>query len=380
LFFLNKKEKEQDMKEQIFPLSPPSRLTWNHLPDLLVNAEHNIRVDHPESSLPTLNPQPGESVTARKERLRRLTFVRIVQKISKQDIVGKEYAIQYLRHKFRRNCKKNSLINMEISLRFFLTELQIKGRTLEAINREDIEAFIEHEQDRGLSVGCVHSRLKMIYSFVGYLVEMKVVDAAVLTQKLRLKLPESLPRAIDPEDLKILFSVMKNTRDRAIFLMLLRTGMRIGELLDLRVSDIYLPENKVLIYEGEKNARGRVVYFSDDAEQALMAWLGKRDPHEEMLFYGYKATLSYGMAYLRFRKCLEAADLSHKGYTIHCLRHTYASELLNAGLRLEVLQQLLGHSSLEVTRQYARLTDRTRETEYFRAMTVIERGEINGHY
>ena len=235
------------MKEQIFPLSPPSRLTWNHLPDLLVNAEHNIRVDHPESSLPTLNPQPGESVTARKERLRRLTFVRIVQKISKQDIVGKEYAIQYLRHKFRRNCKKNSLINMEISLRFFLTELQIKGRTLEAINREDIEAFIEHEQDRGLSVGCVHSRLKMIYSFVGYLVEMKVVDAAVLTKKLRLKLPESLPRAIDPEDLKILFSVMKNTRDRAIFLMLLRTGMRIGELLDLRVSDIYLPENKVLI-------------------------------------------------------------------------------------------------------------------------------------
>ena len=220
----------------------------------------------------------------------------------------------------------------------------------------------------------------MLYTFVGYLVEKQVVEADILTKKIKIKLPESLPRAIDPEDLKALFSCMQDIRDRALFLTLLRTGMRIGELLDLRVADVHLDEQKILIYEGEKNSRGRVVYFSDDAEQALMAWLDKRDPQKEMLFYGYKTTLSYGIAYLRFRKCLEAAGLSHKSYTIHCLRHTYASELLNAGLRLEILQELLGHSSLEVTRQYARLTDRTRETEYFRAMTVIERGEIDGHY
>ncbi len=68
------------------------------------------------------------------------------------------------------------------------------------------------------------------------------------------------------------------------------------------------------------------------------------------------------------------------GYTIHCLRHTFASELLNAGMRLECLQPLLGHASLEVTRRYARLTDRTREEEYFRAMAIIEKGVTGGHY
>jgi integrase/recombinase XerD len=371
LFFLNKKEKEQDMKEQIFP-TPPSRLTWNHLQD--------FQVDRPKASPPTSYSQSIKSVAARKEQQRRLSFARIIEKFSERDIVGREYAVGYLQHKFRRNCKKNSLENMAITLRFFLMGLQAKDRVLENISREDIEAFIEHEQDRGLSIRCVHSRLKMVYSFVSYLVEKKVVNGDILTRRIRIKLPESLPRAIDPGDLKILFSAMEDTRDRAIFYMLLRTGMRIGELLDIQLSDVYLPEKKVLIYEGEKNARGRVVYFSDDAEQALRAWLDVRGPREEMLFYGYKTTLSYGTAYLRFRRCLEAAGLSHKGYTIHCLRHTYASELLNAGLRLEVLQQLLGHSSLEVTRQYARLTDRTREVEYFRAMTVIERGEIDGHY
>ncbi|MDD5245409.1 MAG: tyrosine-type recombinase/integrase, partial [Syntrophorhabdaceae bacterium] len=69
-----------------------------------------------------------------------------------------------------------------------------------------------------------------------------------------------------------------------------------------------------------------------------------------------------------------------KGYTVHALRHTYASELLNAGMRLEVLQQLLGHQDIEMTRRYARLTDRTREEEYFRAMAIIEKGEADGEY
>jgi site-specific recombinase XerD len=81
-----------------------------------------------------------------------------------------------------------------------------------------------------------------------------------------------------------------------------------------------------------------------------------------------------------FSKYLKKAGLSHKKYTLHCLRHTYASELLSAGMPLESLQQLLGHSNVEVTRRYARLTDKSLENDYFRAMSIIERGEIHGHY
>jgi site-specific recombinase XerD len=81
-----------------------------------------------------------------------------------------------------------------------------------------------------------------------------------------------------------------------------------------------------------------------------------------------------------FKKYLDKAGLSHKDYTLHCLRHTFASELLNAGMRLECVQQLLGHSSIEMTRRYARLTDNTRKEEYFNAMAIIEKGGINGHY
>jgi hypothetical protein len=81
-----------------------------------------------------------------------------------------------------------------------------------------------------------------------------------------------------------------------------------------------------------------------------------------------------------FCQYLQKANLSHKNYTLHCLRHTNASSLLNAGIPLECLRELLGHRSVELTRRYARLTNRTREKEYFKAMGKIERGEIDGYY
>jgi integrase/recombinase XerD len=164
-------------------------------------------------------------------------------------------------------------------------------------------------------------------------------------------------------------------------LILLRTGMRIGELLSTRIGELNMRERTITIFEGRKNRRGRVVYLSDDALCALKAWLKKRDPHKEFLFHARgRHTMCYTTARMMFEKYRNRAGLGHKRYSLHCLRHTFASELLNAGMRLECLQQLLGHDSIEITRRYARLTDKTREEEYFRAMAIIERGQIHGTY
>jgi integrase len=198
-----------------------------------------------------------------------------------------------------------------------------------------------------------------------------------------IKVPDALPRAIDPDDIRQLVAVLEDVRDRAMILILLRTGMRIGELLNTIVEDVNLKQRRIEIYEADKTRVGRVVYLSDDALKALKAWLTVREHHKTYLFYSrgkYRHSITYPAVRAVFIKYLHKAGLSHKGYTLHCLRHTCASELLNAGMRLECVQQLLGHSTVEMTRRYARLTDKTREEEYFRAMAVIERGEINGHY
>ena len=162
--------------------------------------------------------------------------------------------------------------------------------------------------------------------------------------------------------------------------MLLRTGMRIGELLGLKMIDLDVHERKINIYEGEKNCLGRVVYLSDDVLMAIKLWLSKRDPKKEYLFYGLRRGMCYTSARNIFTKYLREAGLQNKGYTMHSLRHTFASELLNAGMRLECLQLLMGHREIEMTRRYARLTDKSREEEYFRAMEIIEQGGIHGAY
>ena len=117
------------------------------------------------------------------------------------------------------------------------------------------------------------------------------------------------------------------------------------------------------------------MYFSNDAREALEAWMKIRDPQRQCLFYAAnRHSLTYATVRVRFKKYLEKAGLDHKGYTMHQLRHTFATDLLNAGMRIECLQPLLGHSTLEMTRRYARLSDQSRENEYFRALAIIERG------
>ena len=125
---------------------------------------------------------------------------------------------------------------------------------------------------------------------------------------------------------------------------------------------------------------GIVVYLSDDALAALSAWYEEMNPRNEYLFYahGRRGTMCYSTGRTRIMKHFAKAGITHKGYTVHTLRHTFATELLNAGMRLECLQVLLGHRSIEETRRYARLTDKTREEEYFRAMARIERRDSDG--
>ena len=322
--------------------------------------------------------QPVGSVA--KSSVRQQVLDRILDKICEQDLLGKSYVEQYLRYKYRRNCKANTLKIAATSLLQFLSFFASKGNVvLEQLSREDIEAFVENMQDRGLKPSTVCIRLRNVYGFLRFLIlEYKVVSWELMERKIKLQLPDRLPRAIDAQHIEQLLAVIDNPRDRALIVILLRTGMRIGELLNCKVDDVELAEQKILIYQSDKTCVGRAVYYSDDAQQALLAWLRVRDPLKEQLFYGRRANpLCYEAARSIFQKCLQKAGLQHNGYSLHCLRHTFATDLLNAKMPLECLRVLLGHSNLEMTRRYARLSDKTREEEYFRAMQRILKGESN---
>ena len=345
----------------------PNRFHGCHPLDL-----HGVFGDHPFHLIAKKPKTVPEKISPRLRVLEK-----ILKEISFSDLPAQNHYTDYMRQRYRRNCKPNTLRNASTSLKQFLFFYKISGKNhIEQMTREDIETFTEDLQDRGLTPVTVANRLRWIYAFVRFLIEAKVLGYELLERKIRIKLPDRLPRAIDPEDLKRLLTTIDQVRDRAMILLLLRTGMRIGELLNTKVHDLDLNNHRILIYESDKTGVGRVAYYSDDAREALVSWLQVRNTFKEYLFYGRgSGPLCYESARNIFIKYLKKAGLEYSGYTLHCLRHTFATELLNARMPLECLRVLLGHTSLEVTRIYARLSDKTRENEYFMAMERILRGD-----
>lgn len=307
---------------------------------------------------------------------RRRELDRLTARLGASSYIGSGLVVEYLRDKYTKNLSASTISTSGRICLAFLKTLQLRNTNIYEVTRKDISAFVAQEHDRGLKSNSVRNHLRALYAFIHYMVDKGLLPYDILYKKIRIREPEVLPKAIPAEDIEVLLHEITRIRDRALILLLLRTGMRIGELLKVKVKDIIVPERKILLFLGEKNFQGRVVYFSEDALMALQQWLKIRDVTQQYLFHSKtRQQLSYVACWSVMKKALKRAGLDHKGYSLHSLRHTYATDMLNAGMRIEVLQQLLGHKSIDITMRYARMADKTAENEYFKAMSAIERGE-----
>ena len=125
------------------------------------------------------------------------------QELQAHGLPGQEAAKEFILHLYRRNCRSSTLRAYFGTIQMFLTFLHRTGRAhLEALTREDLEAFLEHEQDRSLKPSTVRTRLALVKAFIRFLVRREVVRPEVLSRSIKIKVPELLPRAMDPEDVK----------------------------------------------------------------------------------------------------------------------------------------------------------------------------------
>lgn len=299
-------------------------------------------------------------------------------RLNNSELPGSELVVEYLHAKYIKNLSLSTIKQTGRIALYFLYFLVQEETTIYTLTRQNISSYVEYEQNRGLKPQSVVNHLRALYAFFVFLVNQGVLPQEIMERKIRIKLPDPLPRAIPSDDIRLLLEAITTVRERAMILLLLRTGMRIGELLAIKTTDISFSERKILIYLGEKNFQGRAVYFSEDAEKALRRWLKTRNSVSDYLFPGPgksgRPSISYVAAWSVMRKSLKRAGLADKGYSLHSLRHTFATDMLNAGMRLEVLQQILGHQEIEMTMRYAKISNRTREHEYFKTMECIEKG------
>ena len=194
-----------------------------------------------------------------------------------------------------------------------------------------------------------------------------------------LRLTRPLPRYLKEEEVARLFSRIKKLRDRAIFMLMLRCGLRVEEVAHLRLQDLDLSQRRILVCQGKGN-KDRVVYISPDAERILRDYLKCRSSSNgKQIFLVNKGTCKGKPISVRgIQKRMEYyARKAKLEISCHHLRHTMATQLLNADADLVTIQDLLGHSRIKTTQTYAKISNVKVQRDYYKAMEVILKKAAN---
>lgn len=282
--------------------------------------------------------------------------------------------IDFRRYLKRRNYSRCTVKGYLSTLKQFVLWLDVP---IEAVTHQKVVQFIDHLLDQRLSPKTINCYLDSIRSFYHYLHQQEELQ---ITNPVRrgdaLRLPKPLPRFLKDEQTETLFKAIKDVRDRAIFFLMLRCGLRVDEVAHLSLDALDLRRGRMVVENG-KGGKGRVVYLSSDAHAALTAYLKLRPSSRvKAVFLVQKGAHKGSAISVRgIQKKMELyAQKSGLRVCCHQLRHTMATQLLNADADLVVIQDLLGHSRIATTQRYCRVSNQKVQQEYYRAMEkVVER-------
>ena len=280
--------------------------------------------------------------------------------------------VRYRRFLKRRNVSPNTVKNYLSSLKHFVVWIDVR---LEEVTRRKITAYVDHLLGKRLRPKTINCYLNSICQFYHYLSEEEGLPMVNPVRKASImKLPRSLPRHLKEEQLGLFFKEVKGYRDQALFTLMLRCGLRVEEVAHLSLGHIDFKRRTLLIQDA-KGAKDRMVYLSQDASRALAEYLRVRRPGPKVkrVFLVEKGPLTGQPLSIRgIQKRMEYyAHRAHLSISCHHLRHTMATQMLNADADLSTIQDLLGHNSIRTTQRYCRVSNLKVQRDYYKAMEVI---------
>jgi len=281
--------------------------------------------------------------------------------------------INYRRFLKRKNCSNHTLRNYMSTLKKFVLWVDVP---IEQVTHKTVLSFMDHLLDKRLKPKTINCYLNSLRGFYEYLIEEEQVRIPhPVKPGYSLRLSRPLPRYLRDEDVDKLFNVIRNRRDRAMFMLMLRCGLRVEEVARLTLAALDLRRAQLFVYKG-KGAKDRVVYLSHDAHKTLVGYLQARPSSRvKRVFLIEKG---------RFRgKPIKVRGIQHRmqhyaqksGLDVSChqLRHTMATQLLNADADLVTIQDLLGHTRIKTTQRYCRVSNLKVQRDYHKAIEKVVR-------
>ena len=257
------------------------------------------------------------------------------------------------------------------TLRRFVLWLDVP---VEGVTNKKILQYIDALLDDRLQPKTVNSHLDSIRGFYEYLRDVEEIPITNPVKRgYTLRLSRPLPRYLRDEEVRKLFEVIKKPRDKAIFMVMLRCGLRVEELAGLTLRSLDLKRRKIIVEQG-KGGKGRVVYISNDAFDALVQYLRVRPSSRTKKLFLVEKGSCFGkpISVRGIQKRMEYyARKAHLKVSCHQLRHTMATQLLNADADLVTIQDLLGHTRIKTTQRYCKVSNLKVQRDYFKAMKAV---------
>jgi len=249
--------------------------------------------------------------------------------------------VRYTRFLKRRNYSRHTLKNYSNVLSNFSAWI---NKPLEQVTQIELFEYIDHLWERKLKPKTINSYLNGIRGFYNYLAQVEKIEVENPAKKEHsIRLPQPLPRYLKDEEITLLFKAIKNRRDRAMFMLMLRSGLRVEELSKLTLDAIDFGRKRIAVCNG-KWQKGRIVYFSDDALKDLANYLRIRPVSKAKRVFLVQKGMHLGkpISIRSIQKRMEYyARKTRLKVSCHRLRHTMATQLLNADARLTTVRDLL---------------------------------------
>ena len=248
------------------------------------------------------------------------------------------------------------------------------GVPIEQVTHKEVSDYIDYLMAKGLNPETMNSQLNRIRQFYLYLQDQEQLRTVnPVKSNHRLRVPKPLPKHLQDQQANAFLDVAKRPRDQAMFLLMLRCGLRVEEVANLTLDVIEFKRRRIWIQDG-KWGKDRVVCVSNDAMKALIEYLRLRPQSEtQKVFLVEKGTYKgQPMSIRGIQKRMEYyAKKTGIKLSCHQLRHTMATQMLNAGAKLVTIQDLLGHSSIRTTERYSKVSNLKVQQDYHKAMEVV---------
>lgn len=265
-------------------------------------------------------------------------------------------------------------------IRKYIDDLQNRGKYTFYVNDlSKKKNYPDRRRDyrKPVSVTTINNYIRNIRVFFNWLEREYIIRKNPMKRIRQLKYNRQAKVFLSDEDLKKLLSKFDKSyftehRDYVMIMLMLDSGMRLGECSTLLVTDLELARKRInLRAEETKGRKDRTVYFSPKTESVLRRWLQFKDRYVESDYLfpvkEHGGAISVGNFETNFKRYINRAGLN-EDYCPHCLRNNFAKRCLMNGMDIFTLSKILGHSSVEVTEQaYLDLTDDDISKQYHRA-------------